>query len=277
MQSNSMSSDDSVSRRDAGLTVVELLVAGMITAIVLAAAVSLMIGIFSTHGLAAGKSDSTLGARNFSESLSRTIRVATVPATADTPFVNAKADELTFYASLQRGGTQDALHPTLVRYYYDDKLKCLRESQVPVTITNGNAQYVPSTAVEKCVARTDGAPTFEYYSDGREVDDAGTRIRPLPAGGAGVPVKTGAKNCAIDAQDTRCIVSVRVVAKVTAEVGSKERPTAVDFRVTLTNKFFGAPTATTPASPAPSSPAPSSPAPSSPAPSSPAPSGSSSP
>lgn len=247
---------------DAGLTLVELLVAGMITTIVLAAAVSLMIGMFSTHGLAAGKSDSTLGARNFNESISRTIRVATLPSNGDTPFVVAKPDELSFYASLQRTGTQDALHPTLVRYFYDAKTGCLRESQVPVTITNGVGQYIPATAVEKCVARTSAAPVFEYYADGREVDDAGTRIRPLTATGGGVPVKTGAKNCASDAQDTRCIISVRVVAKVVAEVGSKERPTAVDFRVTLSNKFFGPQSSPAPSSPAPSSPAPSSPAPS---------------
>lgn len=232
---------------DSGLTLVELLVAGVIMTIVLAAAVSLMIGIFSTHGLASGKSDSTLGARNFSESISRTVRVATTPTGKESAFVTAKPHELEFYASLQRGGTQDALHPTRVRYYYDSALGCLRESQVPVTIVNGQQQYIPSSAVERCVAHTAAAPLFQYYADGREVDNAGNEVQPLPAGATGVPTKTGTTACKTTPADTRCIVSVRVKARVTAEVGSKDRPTALDFRITLTNKFFP-----DPASPSPS-------------------------
>jgi Tfp pilus assembly protein PilW len=154
------------------MTLVELMVAIFVTSILLAGVAT----VFTTTLRAARtvniKASSTADARIAMEAMSRTLRVAYLPAGETAAIVSATANALSFYALINRTGVATAQPlPTLIEYSWDGT--CLNEAQTPgrtlsVPSADGSTMAWDTGRATKCLARTSIAPVFAYYLSGSD-------------------------------------------------------------------------------------------------------------
>ncbi len=174
-------------RDEAGLSLVELLVAGLLTSIVLAAVATVFVGSLQVVRVVTVKTSTSADARIALEAVTRTIRVATKPSGESSAVTVAKGDAVSFYALINRTtGTAQPL-PALVEYSYDGL--CVNEATTPGrALTNPPAAgpyYAWDTGRRvKCLVRTSVAPQFVYYATGA-ISLAGADVTPItvPASG----------------------------------------------------------------------------------------------
>ncbi|WP_460435382.1 PilW family protein [Angustibacter speluncae] len=205
----------------------ELLVTMGLAAIVLTALAAVFVNTMESVRFVTTKTSTTNDARIAMEAMSRSLRVAVIPKGETSALVSAQAGSVEFYASLARSTTQSSEIPTKLRYAYNPTTRCLEETQVVATPRVGDParpyQWT-SAGATKCLIRTNAAPQFSYYTDGRITDDLGATVAPLavPSGGLALA-------------DRQRVVSVRVTI-VVQDPGATEVPgTLTVNRVTLVN------------------------------------------
>lgn len=172
---------------ESGLTLVELLVTMVIFSLLAVVVSAVFANTIKSVRYVSAKSSTTADTRIAMEAMSRSLRVALTPTGEPSAFVNANTNSVTFYASLARGVGQTADRPTRVTYDYVAATGCLRETQVPASLTGNPSKPFAWTAAgsSKCLIRTYSPPTFQYFDDGRLQQSDGTVINPLtvPSGG----------------------------------------------------------------------------------------------
>lgn len=174
-------------RDDSGLSLAELLLSMAVFGIVLTAVAAVLLNTLQTTRYAQVKTATTADTRIAMEAMTRTLRVALVPAGEPSAFVLADTDEVAFYSSLSRGPGQNSERPTLVTYTYDSTSGCLNERQVLAVPTGNPLRPLQWTgaATTSCLIRTFTPPSFSYFDDGRLTEDDGSAVAPLavPADG----------------------------------------------------------------------------------------------
>lgn len=224
--------------RDAGVGLPELLVTTALFTVLAGAVGAVFIGAADTVRTATAKNATTADTRIAMEAITRTVRVAVRPVGETAAVVDARADRLTFYASLDRGpapspgqpATQSTTRPTRVTYAHDAATGCLTETQVPAAAnTAADAAARPllwtGAGSTRCLVRTTSAPAFTYYDVGTaEAAPGGSAAPPLALGAAGLPPA-----------GLPTVVSVGVAVTVTDPGAPDVRGVSARDRVTLAN------------------------------------------
>lgn len=217
-------------RDDAGVSLPELLVTMMLFVVVSIALSAVFLNATETMRFVATKTSTTADARIAMEAMSRSLRVAVIPKGETSAIVSARADRVEFFASLKRSATQTADIPTKVVYAYNPTTRCLEETQVVATARPGDAARPyewTGAGTTKCLIRTNAAPQFSYFNDGRIVNTSVTpaaTVAPLtvPAGGLALAAR-------------QSVVSVETTIVVQDPTATDVRGTLTVNRVTLTN------------------------------------------
>jgi len=177
---------------DEGFGLPELLVSMAVFSIVVAVLSAVFVNTIDTVRFVSTKTATTADARIAMEAMTRSLRVAIVPDGVPSAIVEADAEHIVFYASLNRGTTQTASKPTRVTYAYDSATRCLTETQVravsnPDPSQSSTISFVwPGFGITKCLIKTNTPPRFDFFDDGRILQDDGlTTVVPLtvPSGG----------------------------------------------------------------------------------------------
>jgi Tfp pilus assembly protein PilW len=210
------------------MSLVELSVTMFIAGVVLAAVGAVFVATVDVVRTTGSQTSTSADSRIGMEAMSRSLRVAIRPDGLASAFEKADTDEVSFYAMLNRTGTDatEDLAPTLVEYYFDGT--CVLEAQTPGTAlaspADGGPYYSWTTGrIEKCLLRTTEAPTFAFY-DTPVIATSGTDVSPLT-------VPSGGLTSTISATVTS--VQITLVAK---DADNSDLPGATSLsRVTLTN------------------------------------------
>jgi type II secretory pathway component PulJ len=154
---------------DRGVSVVEMTVAAVLGALILAASATAFIGSMRAVRSVTITTTSLADARVAMEAVTRTLRVTYKPATATSAVLLAQPNHVQFWALLNRTGSPSLVEPpaTLVEYWYAGG--CLMEQQT-----------LGVTTRTKCLVRTTVAPTFTYYTSGADVV-GGVPVTAMPA------------------------------------------------------------------------------------------------
>lgn len=220
-------------RRDAGLTLVEVLVAMGLTGLLLA----LLLPVVTSTARATRAVDDaaarTASARTALEIVTRTLRTGVRPAGQPAALISAGPTGVVGYSLLNRTGAAqvtDAV-PTLVSYAWTGG--CVQETTTTgarVTDPASGAVSLAWTAPprSRCILRTATAPAFRYYTTA-VLASGGTDTAPiaLPAGGLTDPAQL-ARVTAIE---------ISITASSASGSGAS---TQVLGRVTLSNVISGA-------------------------------------
>jgi len=205
-------------RADAGMSLVELSVAMLITGVLLAAVAAVTIGTLKAARVVNVKVSTAADARIGMETVSRTLRTATVPTGVTSAVTTANTNAITFYSTINRANSltvSGELIPTLIEYYYTGG--CLMEAQTPARVVSTGVYAWDTGRVAKCVLRTTQAPTFSYYTSG----SASTALT-VPTGG-------------LVAADRQSVQSVEVALTVTDANNTGVGGIPMDVRITLDN------------------------------------------
>jgi prepilin-type N-terminal cleavage/methylation domain-containing protein len=179
---------------DAGMSLVELTVAMSIVGVLILAVGAVTISSFKAMRIATVKIAAGADARVAMETMSRTLRVAVVPAGEPSAITVGSYDSISFYALLSRTASVATPLPTLVEYYRDLPSNCLMEAQTPARMLaapgpTGSLYAWDTGRVTHCVAHTAQIPTaaspwFSYYTSGQLLT-GGVATVPLtvPTGG----------------------------------------------------------------------------------------------
>jgi len=150
---------------DAGLSLVELLVAMFVTSILLAGVATVFTGTLTGVRKVNVKTATSADARISMEAMSRTIRVAVEPSGQPSAIAVATDHTLSFYALLNRTGTAGAQPlATLVEYAWS--ANCVTEAQTPGRLNSSGVLVWDTGRTVKCLARTSVAPDFAFFVDG---------------------------------------------------------------------------------------------------------------
>lgn len=156
-------------RPDAGMSLVETIVAMAIGSIVLAGVGTVFVGAINTTRRVAVTTSLSADSRIAMEEVSREIRVAVKPDGIAAALTLAKANTVSFYALLNRtgGSATTDVAPTLISYVWNGT--CLNVVKTPGTAISGATSPGPyytwtTGATTKCLLRTSVAPTFAYYT-----------------------------------------------------------------------------------------------------------------
>jgi Tfp pilus assembly protein PilW len=212
---------------DAGMTLVEFLVAGAVMTVVLAGVGAVFAASMRASRQVGVQTATSADVRIGLESITRSLRVTDAPAGEESAFVRADTNVVNFYTLLNRSGaaqTTDVV-PTQVDFSWNGT--CLIEGRTPGTLRgspgpNGERfQWPAAGRTTRCLLRTATAPQFQYYTTGA-LTVSGTPVAPLtvPAGG-------------LTLDDRKTIRSVQVT--VTATAASDVPAQSARSRVTLTN------------------------------------------
>lgn len=217
---------------DAGLGLVELLVAMVIGSVVLVTLMAVFVSSLRTNRSTVARTGSTADARNALDAISLKLRVAAdVATTPVTPaIVTASSTSIKFYANLTSPTAPAAeVVPTLVEYAIVGA--CLVERRTPGLLgaVTGSYSWPAAGMRETCLARglvagtTTGAtpaagPLFTYFTDGTTE----------------IPIGTDASGSLASA-DLPTIDSVRVSLKVGPAVAVSAGAATAVSRVTLVN------------------------------------------
>ncbi|MEJ5868713.1 prepilin-type N-terminal cleavage/methylation domain-containing protein [Pseudokineococcus sp. 5B2Z-1] len=151
-------------RGDAGVTLVELLVAMAVGSLLLVCLASVFAADLRTTTTVRDKTETTAEVRLAADVIARRLRVATPPSSTAPAFVTMTGTEVSFYASIQDpaalgNASLRAVDPplTLVTYRYDAGSACVTESLL-------GADGVQRTT---CLMRTTtaGGVTFSYFAE----------------------------------------------------------------------------------------------------------------
>jgi Tfp pilus assembly protein PilW len=196
--------------RQAGMTVVELSVSMVITAILLACVATVTITTMNSTRTMNSRSNASADGRIALETISRTLRAAAVPSGEPAAVTVATATQLTFYSQINRPDAlvfQSAVVPS--RIEYSQSGGCLREAFTParvITGAGGATSFAWDTGrTVKCVLRTDtDATLFTYFGSAttataltpllldkvQSIELDLTVVDPDNTGAGGVPMKT---------------------------------------------------------------------------------------
>ncbi len=186
-----------VSERDAGMTLVEMLVSMLITSIILAAVATTFIVVTRSTRISQNRLNQYNDGRVALEAMSRTLREAVLPSqdvvsgtcagvggggTCLSAFIQGTASSISFFSNIDNPATtvsagNNNLGPRKVSYSIDAKNRLVQAIQVPDlhAWNNYNWQYsscavVPSncrtSVLANNVVQISGAPIFTYYANG---------------------------------------------------------------------------------------------------------------
>ena len=203
--------------RDAGLSLMELLVGMTIASIVLLGVGTLFVSSLRQNRTVTAKTTSTADARVGMEALTRDLRVAVVPSGQTTTFNSpiatpVSSSRVSFYSSLGATTATTDPKPTLVTFYYDATKKCLVREMTPF------GGSLTSNCLARGLINVSGAPLFTYY--------------PLAADGT---VSTTPYDPTAITSNLGTIASVAIKLQVTDPANPSVRPTELDDQVTLIN------------------------------------------
>jgi prepilin-type N-terminal cleavage/methylation domain-containing protein len=152
-------------RDDAGMSLVEVLVAMFVTSILLAAVGTVFTGTLRGVRAINVKTSTTADARIAMEAMTRTLRVAYLPSNQTSTIASATGSAVSFYSLINRTGSTTATPlPTFVEYYWSGN--CVNEAQTPGRINTAGVLVWDTGRIAKCLARTSVAPVFAYYTSG---------------------------------------------------------------------------------------------------------------
>lgn len=174
--------------RDAGMSLIELLVAMVVSALLLGAVSTVFVGTLRGTRTVNTKTSTGADVRLATEAMTRTLKVATKPYGEAAAFVSASSTGMSFYALLNRTGSQSASEPipTLVTYSYASN--CLTEYQTPgsaVASPPAGGPYYSwpvSARRSKCLLRSTTSPAFTFFDSGDLSAAAMTPATGLSAG-----------------------------------------------------------------------------------------------
>lgn len=204
---------------DSGVSLVELLVAGLVAGIVLSA-----VGVMFTGSLQASRQASahvtvTADARLAMDVVERRLRVAARPSAGASALTEATPSSLTFFAHLG-GGATPASAVSRVRYAVDPARGCLLETVTPPV----------GSPVGTCLARGDVTLLFDYHRVAKRPTLDHPSPTPVPTGAMAVgPAGLGAAELALVGA-----VELQVTVGRAAEQGTG-RPVSLRSRVLLVN------------------------------------------
>ncbi len=160
-------------QRETGLSLIELMVAMVIASLLFAAVGTVFVGTLRGTRTVNTKTSTGADVRLAMEAMSRTLKVATKPVGETAAFRTATSTGMSFFALLNRTGSQSTSEPipTLVAYTWSSSANCLTESQTPGTPKasppSGGPFYDYSTGTtSKCLLSTISPPSFIYYPSG---------------------------------------------------------------------------------------------------------------
>lgn len=208
-------------RDDAGMGLVELVVAMAVSAVVLLALGTTFDGALRTSGTATTRISNTAELRLAMDTVARRLRVAVPPRSGAAAFEEAKPRSVRFYASISTPGDTSDKPPVLVTYTIT--ANCLQETRTTPTGTSElDWSWTPGAATTTtCLARgavnADGGALFTYFPNGS-----------LTAAALG-------DSTGVATADLSKIAGVAVHGSVKASATSATPATSASTRVTLVN------------------------------------------
>lgn len=154
--------------RDAGYSLGELAVAMVVAGVLLGAVGTIFVGTGQAVRTVNTKNATGADVRLAIEAMTRTLKVATVPAGSTAAFSAASPTGMTFSALLNRTGANSTAEPAASTVTYGYSSGCLNQS---ITPKNGTTSTV-------CLLRTSTAPVFGYFASG---DATATALAASPA------------------------------------------------------------------------------------------------
>lgn len=205
---------------DAGMSLVELLVAMFVASILLAGVATVFSGTLSSVRTVNVKTATAAEARIAMESISRNLRVAVKASGQTSALATATDSSLAFYALLNRTNVPGAIPlPTLVEYSWS--ANCLAEAKTPGRMNSLGVLVWDTGRTSTCVAHTSVAPTFTYY-----LDSVTTTALAVPATGLSAVVRP-------------TVTSVRAAVTVKDPNNPGVTGVPVQSRITLINVLNG--------------------------------------
>lgn len=211
--------------REAGITLVELLVVSIVSTILLGCVGVLFSGSLNASQKATAHTAATAEARLALDVVARRLRVAVRPSPTVPVIVEATPTSITFHASLSAPGSTADPAPSQVHYVLDATTKCLRE-----TITPLPPALAPTRS--SCLAFGDIVPAFSYF----QVAKRPTLTAPSPSPVPTDPMVT--PESGLSAEDREKVGAVGLtlaVRDMRAPAGG--RPVEVTTRILLVNKL----------------------------------------
>jgi type II secretory pathway pseudopilin PulG len=173
---------------DAGMTVIETVVAMSLAGVLLAVVGSVYLSSLSAMSDQRARTSLTAEARIVMESVARRTRVAIRPAGEAAAIVTATPTSLTLYSSVMADGVTTDPAPVKAEYYVDRG--CLMEARTPARklaspLPSGQLYAWDTGRRVACLAHLRGDPVFSYY-DSAALTVGGTTVPPLPVPGGGL-------------------------------------------------------------------------------------------
>jgi prepilin-type N-terminal cleavage/methylation domain-containing protein len=216
------------SAREAGYTLVELLVSMLVLGVMATGVAGITLGSLRADRTLHAKLTNEASARVAMEAVSRTLRTGVQPAGESSPITVAQVDAISFYTLIQHttGSTANPL-PTFVEYYYNSATTCFTEAQTParqlsVPTGSGSIYAWDTGRSTKCLFKTSVPPSltnpyFTYYT-------SGSTTTPITVGSTGLVLA-----------DRQTVQSVMFTPTVTDPSTSSVTGSADEVRVTLAN------------------------------------------
>lgn len=184
---------------DAGMTLIELLVAMVISTILIIMVSQVTMMSFRTARFASTKIFATAQSRTAMERMMKLLRVAVVPSGLTGAFVSASYDSVRFYTALKTDSTANDPLPTYVEYYWDPTTTCLTEAMTPARVITptpslGSPYAWDTGRTTRCLVKlatdpTAAAPLLTYYSSAAIGSDGSTPTA-LTIGATGMTTAT---------------------------------------------------------------------------------------
>jgi prepilin-type N-terminal cleavage/methylation domain-containing protein len=218
-----------LSEPERGLTLVELLVAMVITSILLVAVGTVTMATLRAVRTLNAKTSTSANARVGLEALTRTLRAAAIPTREAAAITSATGSSITFYSNVNRKSAlidSGVVVPTKMEYYQDGS--CLYEAQTParkLTPANNTAPlYAWDTGrTVRCLLRTTTQNSlFSYFTSAAQ-------------SAAALPIGTG-----LTATVMATVQSVQVTMTVVDPATGTVSGVPIFGRVTLDNVVLAA-------------------------------------
>ena len=215
-------------RRDAGLSVVEVVVAAALGGLVIAATLAVFSGALRSVRAVSVRTSASADTRIAMEQVTRELRVATRPDGALAALVSATPTTLSFYSLIDRSGTAAGANadvsPSRIDYAYNGS--CVTGTTTPMLAGNGSWTLDSVHAVTRCLLRTTTAPVFTYYASGA-----------ISVNGVDTPALAAVSGLA--ASDLPLVQSIEVTLTSSSATTTDIPVAQLRSRVTLTNVLLG--------------------------------------
>ena len=215
-------------RRDAGLSVVEVVVAAALSSLVMAATLAVFSGAMRSVRAVSVRTSSSADTRIAMEQVTRELRVATQPTGTTSAVISGTPTALSLYSLIDRTGTVAGANadvsPSRIDYAYNGS--CLTGTTTPMLANNGSWTPDAAHAVTKCLLRTTTAPLFSYFATGA-----------ISVNGVDTPALSAASGLA--AADLPLVQSIEVTLTSSSATTTDIPAAQLRSRVTLTNVLLG--------------------------------------